>query len=43
MPEKAQIIGRMVYDGVTPDLWDRISNDMPEIIPRNVPGYVRYY
>ncbi len=43
MPEKSQIIGRIVYDNVPIDLWDRITADLPEIIPRNVPGYIRYY
>lgn len=43
MPENSQVIGRIVYDGVSTDLWDRITADFPEIIPREVSGYTRYY
>jgi hypothetical protein len=43
LPEKAQIIGRIVYDGVSQDLWDRISHDLPDIIPRHVDGHIRSY
>jgi hypothetical protein len=43
LPERAQQIGAMVRDGVSEDLWNRLVADVPIIIPRNFPGYTRYY
>jgi len=41
MPEKIQVVGRMVYEGVDPLMWDRLAADVPEMIPRNVRGWVK--
>jgi hypothetical protein len=43
MPERAQLIGQMVYEGVPPSMWDRVSADVPQIIPRGVSGHWHLY
>ena len=41
IPEQAQLIGDMVYRGVPDSLWAMIALDVPEVIPRGLPGWVR--
>lgn len=43
MPERAQLFGHWIYEGVTPALWDRISVDVPDIIPKGLPGHSHQY
>ena len=43
MPERAQHIGIMVALGVDEVQWVRITNELPEIIPRGAQGWERYY
>jgi len=43
MPERAQHIGLMVACGVDDVQWRRISDELPEIIPRGARGWERYY
>jgi len=43
LPERAQTIGQMVFQGVDELTWDRLVADVPEIIPRGVVGYERYF
>ena len=43
MPERAQLIGTLVYEGVDQIMWDRCAADVPAIIPRTVPGHWHLY
>mmetsp|Transcript_38079 Transcript_38079/g.84818 ORF Transcript_38079/g.84818 Transcript_38079/m.84818 type:complete len:945 (+) Transcript_38079:211-3045(+) len=43
MPERAQHIGIMLATGVDAVQWKRITDELPEIIPRGAPGWERYY
>ena len=43
VPERAQLIGQLVYEGVTQVMWDRIAADVPAIIPRTVAGNWHLY
>ena len=43
LPEHAQLVGKMVYDGVDSLLWDRLVVDVPDIVPRTVPGHHKYW
>lgn len=43
MPERAQQIGAIVYRNVDAVMWELLSFELPEIIPRGVPGWKRYY
>ncbi|CAD7704182.1 unnamed protein product, partial [Ostreobium quekettii] len=43
MPEHAQLIGTMVALGVDPVQWKRLTDELPEIIPRGAPGWKRYF
>lgn len=43
VPERAQQIGLMVAAGVDDVQWLRITNELPEIIPRGADGYERFY
>lgn len=43
MPERIQQVGGMVYDGVSPVMWQRLTKFVPEMIPRNVFGWSRYW
>lgn len=43
MPERAQQIGAMLYRGVDDVTWTRLAFEVPEMIPRGLPGHVRYY
>ncbi len=43
MPENAELIGVMVYNCVSGNLWSRLMDDVTEIIPRTVYGYKRYW
>eukprot|EP01059_Diplonema_ambulator_P009799 TRINITY_DN1977_c0_g2_i1.p1 TRINITY_DN1977_c0_g2~~TRINITY_DN1977_c0_g2_i1.p1 ORF type:complete len:1009 (+),score=389.62 TRINITY_DN1977_c0_g2_i1:43-3069(+) len=40
-PEHAQHIGDMVYRGVPDTTWALLATDIPEIIPRGLPGWIR--
>eukprot|EP00933_Yihiella_yeosuensis_P036751 TRINITY_DN30538_c0_g1_i1.p1 TRINITY_DN30538_c0_g1~~TRINITY_DN30538_c0_g1_i1.p1 ORF type:complete len:1036 (-),score=209.27 TRINITY_DN30538_c0_g1_i1:224-3331(-) len=41
MPERAQHIGEMIYRGVEDHEWNALATDVPEIIPRGLPGWIR--
>jgi hypothetical protein len=41
LPERAQHIGEMIYRGVEDHEWNAIVVDVPEIIPRGLPGWTR--
>ena len=43
MPERAQLIGQIVYEGVSASMWDRVSAEVPGLIPRNVQGHWHLY
>jgi tellurite resistance protein TehA-like permease len=43
MPERAQQIGAIVYRNVDAVMWERLRVEVPEIIPRGVSGWKRYY
>ncbi len=43
MPERAQVFGRWIYEGVVPSLWDRVRVEVPAIIPKGVPGHSHLY
>lgn len=43
MPERAQQLGLMVYRVVDDVTWIEVASDLPEVIPRGLPGHRRYY
>eukprot|EP00752_Nemacystus_decipiens_P012458 g11037.t1 len=43
MPERAQQLGLMVYRVVDDVTWVEVARDLPEVIPRGLPGYRRYF
>ncbi len=43
MPEHAELLGMMVYNSVSGNLWSRLMDDVTEIIPRGLRGYKRYW
>ena len=43
MPDRAQQLGMMVALGVDPVQWRRITDELPELIPRGAPGWERYH
>ena len=43
MPERAHELGHIIYRGVDSVLWAYLSSEVPEIIPRGLPGYKRIY
>lgn len=43
MPERAQLVGRMIANGVDSAVWVRLARDVPEIVPRGAPGWRKYY
>ncbi|CAM9147713.1 unnamed protein product [Sphacelaria rigidula] len=43
MPERAQQLGLMVYRVVDDITWVEVARDLPEIVPRGLPGHSRYY
>ncbi len=43
MPERAQQLGLMVYRVVDDVTWVEVARDLPEAIPRGLPGYRRYF
>ena len=43
MPENAQLIGRMVALGVDGVQWLRITNHIPELVPRGAHSWRRFY
>lgn len=43
LPERAQQLGTMVALGTDPVQWVRITDDLPELIPRGADGWQRYY
>lgn len=42
VPERAQLIGRMLALGVDRPLWERLVSAVPEIAPRGAQGWRRY-
>ncbi|CBJ26922.1 Glutaredoxin glutaredoxin/malate transporter fusion protein [Ectocarpus siliculosus] len=43
MPERAQLVGLMVYRVVDDVTWVQLAYDLPEIVPRGLPGYSRSF
>ena len=43
MPERAQLLGLMVYRVVDDITWVEVARDMPELVPRGLPGHRRYF
>ncbi|CAM9403100.1 unnamed protein product, partial [Choristocarpus tenellus] len=43
MPERGHQLGLMVYRAVDDVTWVEVARDVPEIVPRGLPGYSRYY
>lgn len=43
LPERAQLIGRMIAMGVDGHIWARLVESVPEIAPRGEPHWRRYY
>jgi hypothetical protein len=43
MPSRAQEIGLMLHRGLDSISWAFISEQIPEIIPRGLPGHKRIY
>lgn len=43
MPEKAQLVGLMLYRSVDDVTWAELQRDVPAIVPRGLPGYRRYF
>ena len=43
LPDRAQLIGRMIAMGVDSHIWARLIEDVPEIAPRGEPRWRRYY
>lgn len=43
MPERAQQIGAIVYRNVDAVMWERLKEEVPEMIPRGESGWWRYY
>jgi len=43
LPERIQLIGQMIYEGVSDDMWDWITLEAPEIIPRQLLFFHRRY
>eukprot|EP01061_Rhynchopus_euleeides_P047307 TRINITY_DN9431_c0_g2_i2.p1 TRINITY_DN9431_c0_g2~~TRINITY_DN9431_c0_g2_i2.p1 ORF type:complete len:1044 (+),score=348.59 TRINITY_DN9431_c0_g2_i2:364-3132(+) len=41
VPEHAQQVGEMFYRGIPDTMWAVLATDVPEIIPRGLPGWVR--
>eukprot|EP00238_Polyblepharides_amylifera_P009541 CAMPEP_0196572832 /NCGR_PEP_ID=MMETSP1081-20130531/2808_1 /TAXON_ID=36882 /ORGANISM="Pyramimonas amylifera, Strain CCMP720" /LENGTH=910 /DNA_ID=CAMNT_0041890289 /DNA_START=61 /DNA_END=2793 /DNA_ORIENTATION=+ len=43
MPESAQHLGLMISIGVSPVMWYQLSKEIPDIIPRGLPGWKRFH
>ncbi|GAX15836.1 hypothetical protein FisN_2Lh445 [Fistulifera solaris] len=43
LQERAQQIGAILYRHTDAVMWERLTREVPEIIPRGVPGWRRYY
>lgn len=43
MPERAQLLGLMVYRVVDDITWVEVARDMPELVPRGLPGHRHYF
>lgn len=43
MPERSEALGLMVYNCVSGNLWSRLLDDVPEIVPHGQPGYRKYW
>ncbi len=43
LPERGQQLGMMVGLGVDAVQWRRITAELPEIVPRGAPGWVRFH
>ena len=42
MPERGRQIGVMLALGLEPATWQRIAQDMPDLVPRGMSGYRRF-
>ena len=43
MPERSHEIGMMIYRGTDSVIWNSLIQEIPEIIPRGLPGYRKIY
>lgn len=43
LPERAQLIGQMVHEGVSAAMWDRLAAEVPAMIPRGLQGHWHMY
>ncbi len=43
IPERMHVVGQMLKEQCDPLLWNRLTVDHPEIIPRHEDYHVRYY
>jgi hypothetical protein len=43
LPERSQQLGFMLALGVDAVQWRRITDELPELIPRGADGWERYY
>eukprot|EP00052_Salpingoeca_macrocollata_P018454 m.151598 g.151598 ORF g.151598 m.151598 type:complete len:944 (-) comp20701_c0_seq6:67-2898(-) len=43
IPERFQLVGRMVYENVDELMWDRLRVDVPDMAPRETAGYHKFF
>ena len=43
VPERFQLIGRIIYENVDDLMWDRLVVDVPEMVPREVRFHWKYF
>mmetsp|Transcript_39946 Transcript_39946/g.86483 ORF Transcript_39946/g.86483 Transcript_39946/m.86483 type:complete len:192 (-) Transcript_39946:21-596(-) len=43
MPEKMQLIGRLIHHNLTPLMWTRLSAEVPEIVPRGLRKWTKLW
>ncbi len=43
MPGRCQMIGLLASRGVTDTIWAQITQELPELIPRGLPGWRRQF
>lgn len=42
MPERCEQVGMMIALGVDPVMWQRLTDEIPDITPRGMAGWSRY-
>lgn len=43
MPERDQYFGILIANGVDAVMWKRLTDELPEIIPRGMEGHIKHY